>query len=221
MTRIPVGPAQRALLACVVLLVAGAACAESLKAEADRVAELLALHPGAVVAEIGAGDGEMAVALAERVTASGRVYATELAAEKLPRIAAAARQAGRSNVVVVQAGVSTTGLPDACCDAVLMRYVDHHLTDPGAIDAAILRALRPGGRLLVIDFPPTWYLAPWTPEGVPANRSGHGIRAADAEAELLAAGFEAVEVIEPWRSRFLAPDSFAIEVRRPAVAGAP
>jgi predicted methyltransferase len=184
--------------------------------EADRLAALLGAAPGAVVAEIGAGDGEMTVAIAERVGPTGRVYATELEAEKQDAIRTAAREAGLANVEVRQAELAATGLPAACCDAVFMRHVYHHLTEPAALDADLLRALRPGGVLVVVDFPPNWLLRLFTPEGVGPERSRHGIEPADALRELRAAGFEEVRRIEPWETRWLGPDTYALLLRAPA-----
>jgi SAM-dependent methyltransferase len=49
---------------------------------------------------------------------------------------------------------SESGLPAACCDAIVLRRVYHHLSDPAAINASLLPSLRPGGLLAVIDLPP-------------------------------------------------------------------
>jgi hypothetical protein len=97
-----------------------------------------------------------------------------------------------------------------------MRHVYHHLGEPAAIDRDLLRALRPGGMLVVVDFPPTWYLRPFTPEGVGPERSRHGIEPEDALRELLAAGFGLSRRIEPWQERWLGPDSYALVLVRPA-----
>jgi cyclopropane fatty-acyl-phospholipid synthase-like methyltransferase len=72
------------------------------QSEADRLADLLALARGMTVAEIGAGDGDFALAVAERVGPGGRVLATELEAEKRDEIRAAAKQAGLANVEVLE-----------------------------------------------------------------------------------------------------------------------
>jgi ubiquinone/menaquinone biosynthesis C-methylase UbiE len=185
------------------------------EAEADRLAALLELRPGVTVAEIGAGDGEMTVEIAERVGVTGRVYATEIETEKQEAIRTAARAAGLANVEVVPAQLTSSGLPADCCEAIFMRHVYHHLSDPAAVDRDLLRALRPGGVLVVVDFPPTWYLRPFTPEGVGEERSRHGIEASDALIELLAAGFGQARRIEPWHERWLGPDTYALVVRRP------
>ena len=170
------------------------------------------------VAEIGAGDGELTLAIAERVGATGRVYATEIETEKQDAIRVAAREAGLANVEVLPAQLTSTGLPAGCCEAIFMRHVYHHLSDPAAVDRDLLRALRPGGVLVIVDFPPTWYLRPFTPEDVGAERSRHGIEPGDALRELLAAGFGQVQRIEPWHERWLAPDTYALVLKKPTSA---
>jgi ubiquinone/menaquinone biosynthesis C-methylase UbiE len=203
------------VLAFVLACLAAPASSQS---EADRLADLLALERGMTVAEIGAGGGDFALAVAERVGPGGRVLATEIEAEQRDEIRAAAQDAGLANVEVLEAESAATGLPAACCDAVFMRHVYHHLTEPAAIDRDLLRALEPGGRLVVVDFPPTWYLRPFTPEGVGEERSRHGIEPEAALQELVAAGFERIEVIDPWHERWLGPDSYALVVRKPKAA---
>jgi SAM-dependent methyltransferase len=116
-------------------------------------------------------------------------------------------------VTVVEAGISETGLPEKCCDAIFMRAVYHHLTDPAAIDASLWRALRHGGLLAVIDFPPTLWLWPWTPKGIPENRGGHGIAELVVK-ELTAQGFELVRVNNDWPAGWLIPNYCAL-FRRP------
>jgi ubiquinone/menaquinone biosynthesis C-methylase UbiE len=122
--------------------------------EVERLAAWLEVQPGTRVADVGAGDGTFAAALARRVGPSGHVYATELADERLTDIRQTAAEARLSNVTVIEGAVSSTNLPEACCDALFSRVVYHHLTDPAAINADIFRALRPGGRLVIIDFEP-------------------------------------------------------------------
>jgi precorrin-6B methylase 2 len=126
----------------------------SRRAEVDRLGELLSLREGMTLGEIGAGSGWLTVGVARRVGPSGRVYSTELDAGRLDGIREAARDAGLSNVTVLEAGEQTTNLPDACCDAVFMRRVYHHLSVPTSILRSIHTALRPGGRLVIIEFTP-------------------------------------------------------------------
>lgn len=191
------------------------ACAGSgVEDEVARLADRLALGAGSYVADVGAGDGEYALALARRVGPEGRVYATEIDAEKRAAIERAAREAGLANVVVIEALEDATGLPEACCDAAFLRDVYHHLTKPEPTLASLHAALRPGGRLLVIDFRPTLWLAPWTPEGIPEDRGGHGVPPEIVVREGQAAGFEHVGLDESWQSGWL-HSLFAVSFRRP------
>jgi predicted methyltransferase len=81
-----------------------------------------------------------------------------------------------------------------------MRLVYHHYTTPGEMDASLLRSLRPGGRLAVIDEEPREGTS--IPEGVPKNRIGHGIPQKVLIDELTAAGFKVESVHNDWPDHF-------------------
>ena len=119
--------------------------------EVDRLARLLDLEPGDTVADVGAGNGWLSVEVAQRVGPGGRVFATELSAARRDDIRASVAAAGLGNVTVVEAGERETNLSSACCDAIFHRRVYHHLTDPAATNASLYAALRPGGRLAIIE----------------------------------------------------------------------
>jgi ubiquinone/menaquinone biosynthesis C-methylase UbiE len=178
--------------------------------EVERLAAWLEVQPGTRVADVGAGDGTFAVALARRVGPSGHVYATELADERLADIRQTAAEARLSNVTVIEGAVSSTNLPEACCDALFSRLVYHHLTDPAAINADILRALRPGGRLVIIDFEPggimNWIGRPETAD----RHGGHGTPKETVMHEVTRAGFQWMRGPESWRGR-----TYALLFRRP------
>jgi ubiquinone/menaquinone biosynthesis C-methylase UbiE len=167
-----------------------------------RLREVLALKPGMSIADVGAGRGEVTAALAVEVGPSGRVFSSDVDPTALEQIRARVAAAGLTNVTVVQAHALETGLPRHCCDAVLLRRVYHHLNDPVATNVGLLAALRSGGVLAVIDFPPTLsWLWPWPPKGVPSNRNGHGVPARLVVEEATASGFELVKIIEDWPGR--------------------
>jgi ubiquinone/menaquinone biosynthesis C-methylase UbiE len=178
--------------------------------EVERLAAWLEVQPGTRVADVGAGDGTFAVALARRVGPSGHVYATELDDARLADIRQAATDARLSNVTVIAGAVSSTNLPEACCDALFSRLVYHHLTDPAAINADIVRALRPGGRLMIIDFEPggimNWIGRPETAD----RHGGHGTPKETVMKEVTQAGFEWMRGPESWRGR-----TYAMLFRRP------
>jgi SAM-dependent methyltransferase len=153
--------------------------------EMPRLREVLALKPGMAVADVGAGKGGLTRALAAEVGANGRVFATEVDPErlkKLPRL---------DNVVVVQSTARDTGLAPGCCDAIVLRRVYHHLSDPAAVNASLLRALRPGGTLAIIDMPAPFF----------SPRGALGVPAQDVIAEVKAGGFELARLIEDWPGR--------------------
>jgi precorrin-6B methylase 2 len=161
----------RALIVGGAVLVAVAATAfllaqQSRRAEVSRLAEVLSVRQGMTVADIGAGTGWLSVEVARRVGQSGRVYSTEISVDRLADIRRAAAEAGLSNVIVLEAAERATGLPSECCDAIFMRRVYHHLSAPSAILTSIHDALKPGGRLVVIDFRPDRLVGTLTRMGV-------------------------------------------------------
>jgi len=179
---------------------------------AGRLAALLKLAPGMTVAEVGAGEGEMTVELARILGERGHVFSTEMDDYKLDRIRYAVEEAGVTNVTVVEGRALDSGLPEGCCDAILMRRVYHHFTEPEAMNASIFKALRPGGSLAIVDFPPssTWR----RPRGVSRDRGGHGMPPELLIEELKEAGFTVLERIDDWNGR-----EFCVVARRPGAGG--
>jgi len=184
--------------------------------EVQQLGALLVLREGSVAADIGAGDGEYAIALSRRVGASGKIYATELSEEDREDIEAAAREQEATRVEVASAELEATGLPVGCCDGVVLRTVYHHLTAPEPFVRSLFETVRPGGRLVIVDFPPTIWLALWPPDGVPENRGGHGITPELVIEELEAAGFVHLETIPKWPSRNLITKDYGVVFERPA-----
>jgi ubiquinone/menaquinone biosynthesis C-methylase UbiE len=169
--------------------------------EIEQLVDWLEIEPGMRVADLGAGDGHFALALAERVGPAGHVYATEICQECLEEMRVTVAQQDLQNVTVLEGAESRTNLPAACCDAVFSRNVYHHLTVPDDINADIRQALRPGGRLLVIDFEPGGPLdrigTPQTAE----RHGGHGTPTTTVIEEVTGAGFRVLRGPDPWRGR--------------------
>lgn len=161
-----------------------------------RLAALMEWKPGTVVADIGAGEGSYSFAAAEYVGATGKVYATEIDTKKLEELKAEVSKRKLQNLAVLESKEADTNLPTGCCDAIFLRRVYHHLTKPVEFDANLVRSLRPGGRLAIIDFPARSGLEPV--EGVPANRGGHGIPQKVVIEELTAAGLQMEKVVNDW-----------------------
>jgi ubiquinone/menaquinone biosynthesis C-methylase UbiE len=168
------------------------------RADADRLAEVLQIKPGMVVADVGAGSGWMTVIMAGLVGPRGHVFATEINPRELGKIRNAVAAAHLDNVSVVQATASDTGLPANCCDAIILRRVYHHLTDPSDTDRSLHQALREGGQLAVLDFRSSILTGLSTPKGLPPDREGHGIGPITVMNELEHAGFAYMSMDDPW-----------------------
>jgi len=164
--------------------------------EIKRLAAVMEWKPGSIVADIGAGDGKYAFAAVQIVGSSGKVFATEIDQDKLAKLHSEVAKRHLTNVIVIESKDADTNLPADCCDAIFLRRVYHHLTKPAEFDAALIRSLKSGGRLAIIEFPPRTSLNPV--EGVPANRGGHGIPKDVAIQELTAAGFRIKSTVNSW-----------------------
>jgi len=187
------------------LLLLGLACTAAVFAarvrgdaveEVKRLAALMEWKPGTVAADIGAGDGEYTFAAVDRVGAAGKVFATEIDAKKLAELRGEVAKRKLGNVIVVESKEADTNLPTGCCDAIFLRRVYHHLTKPVEFDGNLVRSLKPGGRLAIIDFAPRAGLDPV--EGVPSNRGGHGIPQKIVIEELSAAGLQVEKIVNDW-----------------------
>ena len=172
--------------------------------EMQRIRDALALKPGMTIADVGAGKGGLSAALAAEVGSAGRIFATDVDRGRIEALQSRFSGEKGTNIVVVEGGASDSRLPHACCDAVVLRRVYHHLADPAGLNASLLRSLRPGGVLLVIDFPPPFFL----------GRGEYGVPALLVLSEVTSAGFEPVRLMEDWPGR--GPlGSYAALFRRP------
>lgn len=141
------------------------------------------VRPGMAVADIGAGSGLFTLLFAREVGERGRVYAVDIAPEFVAGITARARAEGHGNVVGVVSEQRTTRLAPNSIDLAFVCDTYHHFEYPQAMLASIHQALRPGGRLIVIDFRrEAGFSSPWV--------MGH-VRAGAAQVidEISAAGF--------------------------------
>lgn len=168
------------------------------QAELDvpKLMQVLEVTPGMSVADVGAGAGAMTLVMAQALGPAGRVYSTDVNAAQIRMIREQAAARHLDNVIAIAGTQTTTGLADQCCDAIFARDAYHHFTDPAAMNLSFAAALKPGGRLAIIDFEPDPGSKP--PPNVPANRTGHGITVAIVEQELQAAGFALVRTIPRW-----------------------
>jgi ubiquinone/menaquinone biosynthesis C-methylase UbiE len=115
-----------------------------------EVIQALALKPDAVIADIGAGTGYFAMRFAHMVP-KGRVYAVDIEAAMVKHLAERAQRAGLKNVVARQASTENPNLPEKA-DLVVFVDVYHHVADRSRYLRNLRDALKPEGRVAVIDF---------------------------------------------------------------------
>ncbi len=197
------------LLTLVPLLI-GCTSARARADEADRIAAVLQLRVGSIVADVGAGEGEWSEILARSVGPTGHVYATEVKSHLVEEIGERLRDASLTNFTTVEGDQERTGLPAECCDAILLRMVYHHFERPELMRADLWRALRPGGLIAMVDIVPqkNWRQL----DNVP-DRGGHGIPVDDLITELTASGLQLVEHLEDWNGE---EDRYCLVFRKPS-----
>ena len=118
----------------------------------DDVLTALALRPGEVVADIGAGSGYFAVRFARAVGESGRVYAVDISPDMVRHLNRRLRDAGTRNVVTILSDPDDPLLPDASVDRFVIVDTWHHIDDKEKYLGLMKRMLKPGGQVVHIDF---------------------------------------------------------------------
>jgi SAM-dependent methyltransferase len=154
--------------------------------EPDKALDALGTLTGLTVADVGAGSGYFTVRLASRVGAKGRVYANDLQPEMLKMLAARLARENIRNVTLVQGAIADPKLPASSIDLVLMVDVYHEFSEPQNMLRAIRTALRPGGRLVLLEYRKE------DPD-VPI-RFEHKMSVAEVKMELEAEGFSLAQV---------------------------
>jgi ubiquinone/menaquinone biosynthesis C-methylase UbiE len=118
----------------------------------EAMLEALKIAPGATVADVGAGAGYTSMRLARRVGPEGTVFATDVQPEMLAMLAENMKAAGIKNVRPVRATQTDTKLPEGKVDLALMVDVYHEASQPEALLKGLHKALKPGGRLVLVEF---------------------------------------------------------------------
>ena len=118
----------------------------------EHVLDVLRLKEGMTVADVGAGSGYFTVRIAKRIGARGRLLATDLQPEMLDMLRTKVKAANLTNVVPVLSTESDAKLPRKELDLVLMVDVYHELPKPAATLAQVRAALRPEGRLALVEY---------------------------------------------------------------------
>ena len=159
----------------------------------EKALDAVAIEPGMTVADVGAGTGYFTLRIARRVGPQGHVVATDLEPRMLAVLAERATKAHLSNIETRVVTNDDPRLDPASLDLVLMVDVYHELAHPQAELAAVKRALRPGGRLALVEYRGEDPKVAIKPE--------HKMTRAQVEAEVLPAGYREVKDFELLRDQ--------------------
>jgi predicted methyltransferase len=150
----------------------------------DRVVADLGLREGSVVADVGCGGGYFISRLAKAVGKTGTVWAEDVSERSLRGLKQRVeKDADLANVKVVKGEAESTGLPDAALDAAIVVNVYHHVPkqNRAGLTADVVRALKPGGCVFLID---------WRVDATIKHDQGRRIPRDDLIAMMTAAGLE-------------------------------
>jgi ubiquinone/menaquinone biosynthesis C-methylase UbiE len=118
----------------------------------DLLLEALRIEPGASVADIGAGSGYYTRRLAKKVGERGVVYAVDIQPEMIALLASNMAASNIHNVRTVLGTLTDPKLPPASVDLILMVDVYHEMDHPYEMAQAMCAALKPGGRMVFVEF---------------------------------------------------------------------
>lgn len=120
--------------------------------EPAKLMDVLKLKPGDVVADVGAGSGYYTVRLAAVVGPKGKVYANDIQKEMLDLIRKRTARAKIDNVEPILGTETDPKLPENKIDLILLVDVYHEFSHPYEMTEAMVKALKPGGRLVFVEY---------------------------------------------------------------------
>ena len=147
----------------------------------DVALRILQIEPGSTVADIGAGSGYFTVRLAALVGPEGRVYANDIQQGMLDLIQKKIEEDNIRNVTLVRSAQDNPNLPPSSVDLALMVDVYHEFSEPQAMLRHLHDALKPNGRLVLLEYRKEDPSIPILPL--------HKMSVADAKLEVEAEGF--------------------------------
>jgi len=154
----------------------------------DRAVDVLKIEKGATVADVGAGSGYMTVKLSKKVGPQGKVYANDIQQGMLDLLNKRLTKAKITNVSLVLGTQDDPRLPPEALDLVLMVDVYHELSQPQVMLQKVRASLKPGGRLVLLEYRKEDPSIPIKPE--------HKMSVADAKLEVEAEGFKLTKTNE-------------------------
>lgn len=119
------------------------------------IVEKLSLSEGNAVADIGSGGGYFSLAFAQKVGKQGKVFAVDNKPKYLEFVRQRAETTGLNNIEMVAIEDNEVSLAEASLDLVFARNVFHHLSDPEGYFHRIKNALKPDGKVAIVDHLPS------------------------------------------------------------------
>jgi ubiquinone/menaquinone biosynthesis C-methylase UbiE len=156
----------------------------------ERIVAACKLKAGMVAADVGAGTGLFTRLMAKEVGRDGQVYAVDIAPKFLEHVQKTSRDAGLKNVTPVLCSPDSVDLPPNAVDVAFVCDTYHHFEFPERTLLSLHRAVKPGGRVVVIDFHRIQgKSSDWTLKHV---RAGQEV----FEKEIVSAGFEKTDEVK-------------------------
>lgn len=118
----------------------------------DLLIEALALSPGITVADVGAGTGYLSRRIAQALGPTGQVLAVDVQPQMIDILSKSARQPGSAPIKPSLGAPEDVRLPPDSVDLAIMVDVYHELAFPYEVMASIIRALKPGARLVFVEY---------------------------------------------------------------------
>lgn len=158
-----------------------------------KAIELLDLQPGMVVADVGAGVGYYATRMAKKVGPTGKIYANDIQAEMLTLLRKRVANEKLTNIELVLGTETDPKLPKGELDMIIMVDVYHEFAQPQRMLRRLKECLKPGGRLVLLEFRKE---DPYVP-----IRTEHKMSITEAKLELEDEGFTLEKVLHdlPWQ----------------------
>ena len=118
----------------------------------EKMLDALKIKPGSTVADVGAGVGFTSARISKRVGRKGTVLATDIQPQMVAKLRENMKALAITNVKPILATPADVKLPEGSVDLAIMVDVYHECTDPAAVLKGIRKALKPGGRLVLVEF---------------------------------------------------------------------
>jgi len=177
------------------------------RGEAERVMTLVGIRPGMRVADIGAGDGYYTVRLARRLGSAATIYAEDVKAEYLGRLASRLKREGISGVTLIRGEPGDPKLPPAAIDLAILAHMYHEIENPYEFLYRLRPSFAPNARLAIVD--------------LDKSTQDHGTPPALLRCELAAVGYRQVDFVllspaDGYLAIFAPPDELPpVEAIRP------